>query len=133
MHCRALDNGGCEQQCLNNTDGGYICHCYPGYIISDENRKRCINVNATGTHTCSHLCKNLNGSYSCSCRDGFRASDGLSGVCRATKKDITLVFANGPEIRAYDLTKQDEFNTILMNKIYIHTYNSYYLHIHNLL
>lgn len=118
LHCGAPDNGGCEQQCLNITDGGYICHCFPGYIISDDNRKRCIDVDecATGTHTCSHLCKNLNGTYSCSCRDGFHASDGLSGVCKATKFDLWLVFANGPEIRAYDPAKNDEFDVIQAEK-----------------
>lgn len=118
LHCGTGDNGGCEQQCQNLTDGGYICHCFPGYIIAEENRKKCVDVDecATGTHTCSHLCKNLNGTYSCSCRDGFRASDGLSGVCRAMKEDITLVFSNGDEIRAYDLTKQDEFDVIQAEK-----------------
>lgn len=118
LHCGAGENGGCEQQCFNLTDGGYICHCFHGYIIADENRKKCVDVDecATGTHTCSHMCKNLNGSYACSCRDGFRASDGLSGVCRAIKDDTTLIFANGDEIRAYDLTKQDEFDVIQAEK-----------------
>lgn len=127
LHCGASDLGGCEQQCQNLTDGGYICHCNSGYIISKENSKKCIDIDecATGNHTCSQLCSNLNGTYSCSCRDGFRSSDGHSGVCRAIKEDIVLIYANGPEIRAYDLTKQDEFDVILSeNRIESLDYNA---------
>lgn len=127
LHCNAAGLGGCEQQCQNLTDGGYICHCNAGYIISKENSKKCVDIDecATGNHTCSQLCTNLNGTYSCSCRDGFRASDGHSGVCRAEKEDVTLIFANGPEIRAYDLTKQDEFDVIMSeNRIESLDYNA---------
>lgn len=114
LHCGAADLGGCEQQCQNLTDGGYICHCNSGYIIAEDNRKKCVDVDecATGTHTCSHICKNLNGTYACSCRDGFRASEGMSGVCRALKEDIVIIMSNGPEIRAYDLTKREEYDVI---------------------
>lgn len=77
--------GGCEHFCTNLTlpaggavgiagTGGYICTCFQGWIISRADSKRCSDVDecATGAHHCSHLCTNLNGSYSCSCREGFK-------------------------------------------------------------
>ncbi|XP_055683188.1 low-density lipoprotein receptor-related protein 2 [Lutzomyia longipalpis] len=116
--CSDLTRGGCEHHCLNITDGGYICACYPGYIIMSENRKQCSDVDecATGIHTCSHICHNLNGTYSCSCHAGFRLSDGMSGVCKAEKEDVLLVYSNGPEIRGYDLQAKDQIDVVAAEK-----------------
>ena len=116
--CSDLTLGGCEHHCFNITDGGYICACNPGYIIAAENRKKCNDIDecATGTHTCSHICTNLNGTYSCSCRDNFHLSDAMSGVCKALKEDVTLIFANGPEIRGIDMNLQNEFDVIQEEK-----------------
>lgn len=110
--------GGCEHHCTNLTDGGYICACNVGYIISPDNRKKCDDIDecATGTHTCSHTCSNLNGTYSCSCRDNFRLSDNMSGVCKAIKNDVMIIFANGPEIRGFNVMERDEFDVIQSEK-----------------
>lgn len=116
--------GGCQHKCMNLTDGGYICACNDGYIISQTNRKQCEDVDecAAGTHQCSHLCTNLNGTYSCSCRDGFHLSSDASGICKAvppTSSSINgamplqLLYANGPEIRAYRLADRDELLDII--------------------
>ncbi|KAF2897473.1 hypothetical protein ILUMI_08703 [Ignelater luminosus] len=112
--CTEADKGGCEHHCMNLTDGGYICACYSGFIISKENRKKCQDVDecTTGTHQCSQICTNLNGTFSCSCHDGFVLSDHLSGVCRAREDMVTLLFANGPEIRAYTLNNNEEIDVI---------------------
>jgi low density lipoprotein-related protein 2 len=116
--CTEATRGGCEHHCMNLTDGGYICACYSGFIISKENRKVCLDVDecAVGLHHCSQICTNLNGSYSCSCHDNFRLSDSLSGVCKAVKEELALLFANGPEIRSYDLKNNDETNVIAEEK-----------------
>lgn len=116
--CSDLTRGGCEHHCMNLTDGGYICACYSGFIISPENRKRCQDIDecATGTHTCSHNCTNLNGTYACSCRTGFRLADDMSGVCKAEIGDVILVFANGPEIRGFNLQKEEEFDVVAAEK-----------------
>lgn len=87
----------------------YICACYPGFIISPENRKKCEDVDecATGAHHCSQICTNLNGTFGCSCAPGFRLQDGTSGVCKNEEKQgVSLVFANGPEIRSYNLRER---------------------------
>lgn len=116
--CTDANKGGCEHHCMNLTDGGYICACYTGFIISKDNRKKCEDVDecATGTHHCSQICTNLNGTYDCSCRSGFHLSDSLSGVCKVEKDEVTLIFANGPEIRAYSLQKDEELDVIREEK-----------------
>lgn len=112
--CSETTKGGCEHHCTNLTDGGFICGCYSGYIIDATNKKKCLDIDecATATSTCSHVCTNLNGTYSCSCRSGFTLSDGMSGVCRTDKDNTVLIFASGPEIRAFDLKANDEFDVI---------------------
>lgn len=116
--CTEATRGGCEHHCHNLTEGGYICACYPGYIISPENKKQCTDVDEciTRQHTCSHNCHNLNGTYSCSCRDGFRLVEGMSGNCKVEKDDVVLIFSNGPEIRGLDLQKKEEFDVIASEK-----------------
>ncbi|XP_066998103.2 low-density lipoprotein receptor-related protein 2 [Anabrus simplex] len=113
--CTEADKGGCEHHCMNLTDGGYICACYTGFIISPDNRKKCLDVDecATGANHCSQICTNLNGTYGCFCHEGFKLSDQLSGVCKAEVAEVTLLYANGPDIRAYDLQEQREADVIL--------------------
>ena len=116
--CSDSNRGGCEHQCTNLTDRGYICECNSGYIISKQNRKKCLDIDecVTGTHHCSQICTNLNGTFSCSCNQGFRLSDAHSGVCKALDPNVTLLFANGPEIRAYFLTENSESDVIVDEK-----------------
>ncbi|CAH0730104.1 unnamed protein product, partial [Brenthis ino] len=124
--CSPVDKGGCEHFCTNLTlplgagagPGGYICTCFQGWIISRADSKRCADVDecASGAHHCSHVCTNLNGSYSCSCRDGFKLADSLSGICKAVKDDVVLIFANGPEIRAFVQDKNEQFDIITSEK-----------------
>lgn len=113
-HCTTNDRGGCEHKCHNITDGGYICACYSGYIISMDNRKHCVDIDEcqTGQHQCSHICTNLNGTYACSCRQGFKLSDSLSGVCRTEDDDVVVLFSYGEELRAYDLRTKEEMDLI---------------------
>ncbi|XP_026327983.1 low-density lipoprotein receptor-related protein 2 isoform X3 [Hyposmocoma kahamanoa] len=123
--CSNVDKGGCEHFCTNLTlaggaigSGGYICTCFQGWIISQADKKKCVDVDecAAGTHHCSQICANLNGSYSCNCRDGFQLADSLSGVCKVLKDDVILMFANGPEIRAFVQDKNEELDIIASEK-----------------
>lgn len=67
---------------------------------------------ATGVHKCSQLCTNLNSTYECSCREGFTLSDGMSGVCKADNPEVMVLFANGPEIRSYNLLERRQLDVI---------------------
>ncbi|XP_046609747.1 low-density lipoprotein receptor-related protein 2 isoform X1 [Neodiprion virginianus] len=112
--CSQDDKGGCSHYCHDLSDNGYICACYPGYIISTENHKHCEDIDecAKDLHHCSQLCTNINGSYSCSCRQGFHLSDNLSGVCRAEDPKVTILYGNGPEIRGFNLHKHEEIDVV---------------------
>lgn len=97
---------------------GYICACYPGYIISEDNHKHCEDIDEClkGQHYCSQLCTNLNGSYACSCRDGFKLSDNLSGVCRAEENEVLVLFGKGQEMRALSIYRNDEMPVVTNEK-----------------
>jgi low density lipoprotein-related protein 2 len=101
--CIASNNGGCEQRCTNLTSTtGYICTCNQGYITQKTNPKKCEDINeCENNHNCSQVCHNLQGSYNCSCSDGFALTAERSGVCRALDTEqFRLYLSNGPEIRS---------------------------------
>ncbi|XP_046659437.1 low-density lipoprotein receptor-related protein 2 [Homalodisca vitripennis] len=112
-----LSVGGCEHFCKNLTKS-YVCSCFTGYAIYPFNRKQCVDLDecALGLHKCSHICTNLNGTFSCSCQAGFTLVDGTSGVCRADDPNASVLFSNGEEIRAYEVTSKREIDVISQEK-----------------
>lgn len=92
--------GGCQHRCNNLPDGGYLCLCDRGWVVDAEDPKKCLDVDecSTFTHNCSHMCSNLNGTYACSCREGFELTDQFSGVCRAKEHEPKLLYSTGPEV-----------------------------------
>lgn len=46
----------------------------------------------------------------------FRLADSLSGVCKVVKDEVILMFANGPEIRAFVQDKNEELDIIASEK-----------------
>ncbi|KAA0193938.1 hypothetical protein HAZT_HAZT000341, partial [Hyalella azteca] len=104
--------GGCEQSCTNLKDGGYVCHCARGFRTVPNNPKVCADIDecAEFSHNCSHLCININGTYGCYCHHGFDVE--VTGVCRLSQGSITLVYSNGPEIRAFNMTAERSFDVI---------------------
>lgn len=99
--------GGCQHRCNNLQNGGYLCLCDRGYVVDENDPKKCVDIDecASFGHNCSQLCTNLNGTYSCSCHDGFHLSDKFSGVCRAKNdgvdgEEAILLFTTGQEIHA---------------------------------
>ena len=97
--------GGCQHLCRNLLQGGYICHCERGYITDPKDPKKCKDNDECKdptVNTCSHMCTNFNGTFACSCRDGFRLTDEHSGVCKAETGAIELFFSSGEEIRGLE-------------------------------
>ncbi len=66
-----LDNGGCEDFCINN-DGNFTCSCEIGYSL-DINMLNCSDINECLINNggCEHTCTNNDGSFWCSCDSGF--------------------------------------------------------------
>ena len=88
-------------RCNNLPNGGYLCLCDRGYVVNPNNPKKCIDIDECQTfgHNCSQICSNFNGTYACSCRDGFELSDQFSGVCRAVKGgEAKVFFSTGSDI-----------------------------------
>ncbi len=90
-------------RCNNLSQGGYLCLCDRGYVVDPNNPKRCLDVDECMDfgHNCSQICTNMNGTYSCSCRDGFQLSDQFSGVCKTMKGDVEVLFSTGEDIKAF--------------------------------
>ena len=103
------NRGGCQHRCNNLPDGGYICLCDRGFVVDPTNPKKCIDIDECiqpHQNNCSQICTNFNGTYACSCRDGFDLSDKFSGVCKAKSDEMVhggapnLLYSTGPEIHA---------------------------------
>lgn len=94
--------GGCQHRCNNLPGGGYLCLCDRGYVVDPNNPKKCVDVDecADFGHNCSQICTNMNGTYACSCREGFALSDQFSGVCKAKNAEAEVLFSTGEEIKA---------------------------------
>ena len=77
------NNGGCDQICMN-LDGGFVCNCEDGYILSEKDDKSCIDVNECEVQNggCKDGCVNFEGGFKCECtNEGFELSaDGVSCV-----------------------------------------------------
>ena len=99
MACIDLDEcaegvSGCAQNCTD-TDGGYNCSCYDGYLLENDDHScngnffsACLQWTIIGQgedflfiidvdecqenlHSCQHICTNTDGSFSCGCNEGF--------------------------------------------------------------
>ena len=89
----------------SNASTGYLCTCPKGFSIDPNNTKHCIDINECakfGSH-CSQICENLEGTYECKCRNGFRLYEER---CAADGGTPFLLFANGPDIRAIDYEQE---------------------------
>ncbi|CAG0879500.1 unnamed protein product [Darwinula stevensoni] len=99
--------GGCEQMCTDLTEGGYICHCRPGYRAKEANPKECEDIDECEelSHNCSQICVNINGTYGCHCRE----PDFLEyhGTCKAKGSPTTLLYSTGPEIRGFRMGERE--------------------------
>ena len=102
------DNGGCTHNC-NNTAGSYQCYCEDGYKLNSDDHTcdgktspyeaSCAqytykfyksNLYVVDNDECQfcnggydHDCTNTNGSYYCSCYDGYILKEPVVLVCAA--------------------------------------------------
>nr|XP_022323001.1 fibrillin-1-like isoform X2 [Crassostrea virginica] len=72
---------GCPQQC-DNTEGAFICSCFPGFKLNHDNKTceqtepdRCTKFNLT----CEYTCENSSDGFKCICKNGYElASNGTN-------------------------------------------------------
>uniref|UniRef100_A0A8C0IT14 Growth arrest specific 6 n=1 Tax=Chelonoidis abingdonii TaxID=106734 RepID=A0A8C0IT14_CHEAB len=76
----SVQNGGCNQVCLNNP-GSYRCSCYSGYALKNDKICEDIDECTVSIGICGEArCKNLISSYACLCDTGYKY-DNLSKSC----------------------------------------------------
>ncbi|XP_059150257.1 fibrillin-1-like isoform X2 [Physella acuta] len=72
----------CQQLCnVDNTNFEVHCGCNIGYFMDSSDGFSCKDINecAEGNISCTQECANTEGSFICSCRQGYQlASDGIS-------------------------------------------------------
>lgn len=90
----------------NNTDGSFVCNCFPGYTLQNGT---CVNINECA-HSCtlyetpffnqcnncssdSTVCQDTNGSFTCPCKPGFAVSG--SSCVPVNECNVTCDGSNG--------------------------------------
>ncbi|XP_076344763.1 low-density lipoprotein receptor-related protein-like [Tachypleus tridentatus] len=109
--CDTDTRGGCQHNCTALEQGGYLCFCPRGYRVVESNPKLCEDTDecATFGHNCSQICTNYNGTFRCTCSEGFEQfSDG----CIAEGSPPVILFTDGPEIRVLDVTNERQTSLI---------------------
>ncbi|XP_022241765.1 low-density lipoprotein receptor-related protein 2-like [Limulus polyphemus] len=109
--CGMITRGGCQHNCTALEQGGYLCVCPRGYRVVESNPKLCEDIDecATFGHNCSQICTNYNGTFRCTCSEGFKQfSDG----CVAAGSPSVMLFTDGPEIRVLDVTNERQTSLI---------------------
>ena len=64
----------CDHICIDEFDG-YSCDCDAGYFLpNDKIFEKCEDINECDSSACgpNSECENTEGSFSCSCQDGFQ-------------------------------------------------------------
>ncbi|XP_059143588.1 uncharacterized protein LOC131930938 [Physella acuta] len=76
----------CDQVCYVNNDQ-VNCSCRLGFEPDPQDNSNCRDINECeyGNKPCSQICENLEGTYECSCYNGYKLdSDGIS--CQACER-----------------------------------------------
>ncbi|XP_078488473.1 collagen alpha-1(XII) chain-like isoform X1 [Ciona intestinalis] len=75
-----IGNYTCEQLC-HNTEGSYICECYDGFALNDD-QTTCYDADPCLSNPCSHICTVTgHGNFLCSCPLNMEL-DGSGSHCR---------------------------------------------------
>ena len=112
-HCD-VNKGGCDHICVIQDQNIKVCECYPGYElngISSCKGSICnlliistpfiIDIDECESPTsCSQLCTNSAGSYSCSCVSGYTATN---SSCLVTRGKVAIMMADQVDLILMDV------------------------------
>ncbi|CAG2168284.1 unnamed protein product, partial [Oppiella nova] len=104
--------GHCQHNCSVVGEGGYICVCPRGYQIQLNDTKLCEDINECSGfgHNCSQTCVNIEGTYTCKCKQGFEMIDERCVV--KSEVPAFVLYTDGPDIRAVDLSQQHQSSLV---------------------
>ncbi|OCT79270.1 thrombomodulin [Xenopus laevis] len=71
----------CEQSCTN-TEGSFMCTCFDGYEMVDEQCKDINECESSDTLPCEHICENFSGGHKCVCWEGFTVDEKDPKKCK---------------------------------------------------
>lgn len=105
--------GNCSHSCRSVPGGtGYICVCPRGYQVQADNAHKCVDIDECSSlrfNNCSQICINDLGSHHCECHPGFTKYEDR---CAAEGSMPSILYANGPEIRAVDVMELHQSSVI---------------------
>lgn len=108
-----INNGGCSQICNEDTNQMVKCSCHHGYMLLEDG-KSCGDIDECSAFgSCSQLCTNLEGSFFCSCHEGYSIDAKNPRRCIA-EEHATLMYARGNNIEEINLVT-DDVSVILDN------------------
>ncbi|KAM4617299.1 endosialin [Discoglossus pictus] len=81
--CEEGEEGPCEHSC-QNAPGSYVCSCDLGFIVSEDEPGRCLDVDECRiARVCQQMCVNYEGGFECFCSEGYEL-DGDRVSCKST-------------------------------------------------
>uniref|UniRef100_A0A4W4GV52 Low-density lipoprotein receptor-related protein 2 n=1 Tax=Electrophorus electricus TaxID=8005 RepID=A0A4W4GV52_ELEEL len=96
----------CEHRCEASPEGG-TCSCLPGYVVSSNNSRSCIDYNDCQVWgVCDQLCEDRIGSHHCSCHEGYVLEQQRYCRANASSGAASLLFSNGRDLLAADIHGQ---------------------------
>lgn len=114
LFCKAKKclSHGCQQECIETHNGPH-CYCQAGFVLGSDG-KSCDDIDECEQYgTCSQLCKNTEGSFECSCIEGYILSNKtgclFSGLAQLflTSEDEFI-----GEIRTYELHTREYYPVV---------------------
>ncbi|KAL5264130.1 hypothetical protein ACHWQZ_G005271 [Mnemiopsis leidyi] len=92
-------NGGCSHVCNALPDNTRQCSCFLGFYLASDGRT-CKDINeCEDATTCSQVCTNLKGSYTCSCVAGFIKSGSDGSSCKQESGPTRVVISTQFDVR----------------------------------
>jgi len=93
---------GCDHHCME-TIKGPKCYCQKGFSLG-ANGKICEDIDECQQYgTCSQICKNKKGGFTCSCKEGYLLTNTSCQYVGTAQLFLTMMSDTSGQIRSYDL------------------------------
>ncbi|XP_067949896.1 low-density lipoprotein receptor-related protein 2-like [Watersipora subatra] len=109
----SVNTGGCSTNCTSSPGGESWCECPPGLQISLNDFYSCVDINEClqwSTNKCPQTCKNIKGSYECTCAESFMLQNlpGKTTCAPANNEEFRFFISLANEIRMFVPNQQKQ-------------------------